>query len=152
MGGFAGSQWCVVSIQCKVLNSGHTIHDKKTFYFGPKWLNSIYNFLQHEWFRDFMQSLVPQQWVRRDISWKLCVKGEDKFLRDVEPEELFKMTTDMNAVVGYVTKMAWPRLLPSGPEGKPGGKDWAHVAKAVNKGDIANMPKILQDAIAANVP
>merc|ERR1712039_499471 len=147
--GFAGSQWCVVSKECQELNGGRPIENKQTFYYGPSWLASL---AQYEWYRNFMDGITAKKEVPRDVSWKLCTKGKDKLLRDIEPEEYFKMTTSMNSCVGYATKMAWPRLLPSGPEGKPGGKDWAHVQEAVEKGDIANLPKILQDAIADNQP
>mmetsp|Transcript_55406 Transcript_55406/g.155904 ORF Transcript_55406/g.155904 Transcript_55406/m.155904 type:complete len:305 (+) Transcript_55406:86-1000(+) len=148
--GFDGAQWCVVSSECQELNGGMRIPDKKTFYHGP---GGVLGFLkQFASWREFWNARVTQKTIPRDVSYKLCTKGKDKYLHDLNPEELLELVGRMDAVAGFVTKMAYPRLLPSGPEGKPGGKDWDHVKDLVAKGDVESMPKPLRDAINAGEP
>jgi len=137
--GFAGEQWCVVSKDCQELNGGKPIANKKTFYYGPVDRKrdpvGFLGLLQHfGWYRRFWNWLIPKREILRDVSWKLCTKGKDSFLRDLEPMQLLERAESMGSVVGFVTKMAWLRLMPSGRDwitlssyGKPDGKEWAHV-------------------------
>lgn len=142
-------QWCVVSNECTNLNGGRRISDKQSFYHGPSMLNFMKS--MDAW-RNFWDSIYPKKPIPRDVSYKWCTKGKDKMLRDMDPMDLVELAKSQDSVIGYVTKMAYLRLMPSGPEGKPGGKDWDHVKDLVAKGDVKNMPKPLQDAIAAGEP
>eukprot|EP00416_Gambierdiscus_australes_P036539 CAMPEP_0171099936 /NCGR_PEP_ID=MMETSP0766_2-20121228/52657_1 /TAXON_ID=439317 /ORGANISM="Gambierdiscus australes, Strain CAWD 149" /LENGTH=305 /DNA_ID=CAMNT_0011559671 /DNA_START=36 /DNA_END=953 /DNA_ORIENTATION=+ len=148
-GATPGYTWCVVSDECKKLNGGRPVSNKQTFYHGPDALSFMKIF---SWWRNLMDSLTTKQVVKRDVAYKICTKGEDKRLRDLEPLEVMELAKSMDSVVGYVTKMAFLRLMPSGPEGKPGGYDWAHVQDLVARGDVSSMPKPLQEAIAADEP
>lgn len=145
--GRRASQWCVVSSECTELNGGQRISDKTTFYHGPALLSSM---IQYPWWRNFWDSVVPKKRVPRDVSWKLCTKEKDNMLRYKDPLEVMELAKSMDSVIGYVTKMAYMRLMPSGPEGKVGGSDWAHVEDLVKKGEVDKMPKPLKDAIAAD--
>merc|ERR1712216_132982 len=116
---FDGAQWCVVSDECKDLDSGERIPDKKTFYFGPtdrqRDVIGILGYLQQiPVYRNFWNYVTPKKEIPRNVSWKLCTRGRDKLLRDLAPKELFELASRMDAIVGSVTKMAWPRLLPFG--------------------------------------
>jgi len=147
--GHAGAQWCVVSSECRELNGGRPVASKKSFYYGPQVLSFMRSF---DWWRNFFNTITPKADIPRDVSWKLCTKGKDKMLRDLEPMEVMELAKRQDSVIGYVTKMAYQRLIPSGPEGKPGGSDWAHVEDMVKKGQVEKMPKVLKDAIEDNVP
>lgn len=123
-----GGQWCYVSKDCK---SGHHVQDKESVPpRRPFWLFSLFH----------RAELVP-----RDIAWKVCTPGQDRGLRDMEPEDLFKLSDKMGSVLGFVSKMAYSRLMP--PE-----HTWDTVKYAVAAGDLDRMPALLQEAIRSNEP
>mmetsp|Transcript_2502 Transcript_2502/g.5025 ORF Transcript_2502/g.5025 Transcript_2502/m.5025 type:complete len:270 (+) Transcript_2502:95-904(+) len=123
---YAG-QWCYVSKACTELNGGKAVADKKASGVGG-------------WLSGEEPAALP-----RDLSWKVCVAGRDNRLRDLAPPDLLDLATRLGAEAGYVTKIAYPRLMP--PE-----HTWASVQEAVAKGDDASMPEALRAAIAARVP
>merc|ERR1712098_834695 len=57
--------------------------------------------------------------------------------------EVLNLAKTQDSVVGYVTKLAYPRLMP--PE-----ETWDTVKALVAKNDVKNMPKLLRQAIEAN--
>jgi len=81
----------------------------------------------------------------RDVSWKACVPGRDRRLRDLPPAELLELAARLGAEAGHVTKLAYPRLMPP-------NHTWADVAAAVAAGDEGAMPPALRAAIQARVP
>merc|ERR1719199_147733 len=64
------------------------------------------------------------------------------------------MAKGMGAVVGFVTKKAYHRLMSSKEPGYPypRGMDWKHVEDYVRRGETEKLPKPVRDAIAANEP
>uniref|UniRef100_A0A7S2NYL8 Uncharacterized protein n=1 Tax=Zooxanthella nutricula TaxID=1333877 RepID=A0A7S2NYL8_9DINO len=140
----AGQTWCYVSNECRDLRGGDRIPDKESFpeVFWP--LSRLPTIIRRPLIRIAGYFHTPQP-VPRNISWKLCDKGPDRRLRDMLPLEVLEMAESMDSVVGFVTKMAYQRLLP--PE-----HTWDTVKQAVAAGDTAQMPKLLRDAIAAKEP
>mmetsp|Transcript_2864 Transcript_2864/g.6564 ORF Transcript_2864/g.6564 Transcript_2864/m.6564 type:complete len:268 (+) Transcript_2864:67-870(+) len=126
--GLLAGQWCYVSKECAELNGGQTIPDKAAPKAGSGWFNS-----------------PPPSPLPRDVSWKTCDRNGDKLLRDVPPAELLELARSMGAAAGYVTKIAYPRLLPP-------NHTWVTIGDAVAKGDLEGMPKALRVAIERRVP
>lgn len=144
--GLLGEQWCYVSDACTELNGGQPISQKESYSSGLDWLAMVP--LLPAWLGqliaqglEYMHSPRP---VRRRLSWKLCTRGQDSRLRDMAPSDLLELARGLDSVIGYVTKIAYPRLLP--PD------TWDRVKAAVAAGDIQSMPEALQRAIAAKVP
>eukprot|EP00747_Dinoflagellata_sp_TGD_P103617 gnl/TRDRNA2_/TRDRNA2_169016_c2_seq1.p1 gnl/TRDRNA2_/TRDRNA2_169016_c2~~gnl/TRDRNA2_/TRDRNA2_169016_c2_seq1.p1 ORF type:complete len:303 (+),score=57.81 gnl/TRDRNA2_/TRDRNA2_169016_c2_seq1:27-911(+) len=138
-GGFQGGAWCYVSKECTELNGGQSIRDKESFYFGPDWVQ------QYAFARKFFDYITPKKPVPRDLSWKMCTKGKDKRLRDMEPLEVMDLAKKQNSVIGFVTKIAYQRLMP--PQ-----HTWDTVKAAVQAGDMAKLPAILKKAIEDEEP
>jgi len=143
---WTGEQWCYVSSECTELNGGQPVSQKESYAWALNWLAKLPlpTFLQHP-IASGLSALHSPQPVARDLSWKLCTRGQDSRLRDMAPKEVLELARSMDSVIGFVTKIAYDRLLP--PE-----HTWESVKAAVASGDIASMPQALQDAIAAKVP
>jgi len=125
--GLHGAQWCYVPRECTQLNGGVPVADKKALK-TTGWLSSP----------------APEP-LPRDVSWKVCVPQRDRRLRDLEVPELLELARSMGAQTGYVTKVAYPRLVPP-------NHTWASVEAAVARGDVAGMPPELRAAMAERVP
>lgn len=121
--GLLAGQWCYVSKECTELNGGRAVPDKR----AP----------------GASGEGAPK--LARDVSWKACVPGRDHRLRDLPPTDLLDLAAKVGAEAGYVTKIAYPRLMPP-------THTWATIQAAVTSGDEAAMPPELRAAIAAGVP
>jgi len=143
---WTAEQWCYVSSKCADLNGGQPVSQKESYPQSLHWLAWL---RLPAWVAQPIAGVLIQlhtpQPVPRDLSWKLCTKGQDSRLRDMAPMDVLELGRGMDSVIGYVSKIAYSRLMP--PE-----HTWDKVKAAVTAGDIMNMPKPLQDAIAAKVP
>lgn len=140
-----GQTWCYVSDECAALNGGQKVPDKQSFSFlfhALQWLPNRVAFPLMHLVGSYLHS--PQPLPRR-VSWKVCSKGPDRRLRDMPPLEVLDLARSMDSVIGFVSKIAYQRLPPP-------AHTWASIEGAVAAGDIAKMPRLLQDAIAAKDP
>ncbi|CAK0907551.1 unnamed protein product [Prorocentrum cordatum] len=83
--------------------------------------------------------------LNRDVSWKVCKPGRDTSLGDLDPFKLLNLANEMGSVTGYVTKMAYPRLLPE-------VATWSKVRDKFRAGDFGPLPVPLRKAIDAGQP
>lgn len=139
--GFEGETWCYVSNECTELNGGFRVPDKKDFYFGPAFLNGAFA----TQIKQAYETLGLGKVVKRDVSVKLCTKEKDTRLRDMEPLKVLQLAKDQDSVIGFVTKIAYHRLMP--PQ-----YAWDKVKDVVLKNDVQKMPATLKKAIEANEP
>jgi len=102
--------------------------------FGKEWLPYI---------AGVFENFYPPEWVPRNLSWKLCDQEKDSTFAQLKPQELLDLAAKQDSVVGFVTKMAYPRLMP--PEFA-----WHNIKDIVSKGETEKMPVHLREAIGNN--
>lgn len=124
--GIYSGQWCYVGKACTKLNGGQAVSDKKIAASSGGWFSS------------------GDKQLPREVSWKVCDQKRDQLLREMKPLEVLALAKSMGSSLGYVTKIAYPRLMPP-------NNTWATVEEAVQKQDYENMHPGLAVAMMANI-
>lgn len=142
MPGNAAKQWCYVSKECQDLNGGTPIQDQQGIPELPSWLLGPTTY-------SIAKSLYLWPKVhKRDLSTKICGSGRDKLLGEMPPMEVMQLATDMDSVVGYVTKTAYPMAR----RGDARTPIWDEIKDAVGKNDVEKLPDIVKKAVKDKKP